>query len=983
MATRKSKTMNTGRIPLDFAKAVSAAANAAWKDGSFMAAATPVTRELLKFWFEEPFTFERASKNLLNFHEGQRQAILNAIYLHEVAGAANPADAYAKIAPELAAAEGGAIATEVAKDKYGYPKYCVKMATGTGKTWVMHALLIWQYLNAKFSFSDKEHKEPPFFTKNFLFVAPGLIVYERLLDAFCGKRAGDGEKRDFATSDIKSCEALFVPPRFREALYGFLQNSFVRKEDFGRKTTGDGVLAVMNWHAFLGDDEGSGAQPSRESGSDERSILDDLLPAKPGTTAGNTLEALDAAFLRGGRLDFLKELPDLMLVNDEAHHLYGRDGDDEEAVVWQRGIDVLTAGKDRFLQLDFTATPYKASGSGRNARRDFVPHIAVDYDLATAIRQGRVKTIVIDQRKDLTGRLVNLDYNAVREGRRVVGLSDGQRLMLRAGLAKLRYLEKEFKRINASRRPKMMVVCEDTAVTPFVSNFLLGEGLDAEDVLTVDSNRQGEVKPDEWERIKGRLFSIDKREKPRVIVSVLMLREGFDVNNVCVIVPLRASNAQILLEQTLGRGLRLMWREPDYRETKEKARRQLLVEKVEPCAVLDSLYIIEHPAFAAFYDQMAEEGLLGAQTAESREGGGTDDLVHSVLKDGCERLDMFWPVVLRDSEEIFGDGKVPEEELEPFTLYPLSRLREMFAKPGEVFVGRELLAKTAFGEYRVHANIFNARCYNDYLQGVVDSISRRFVRVGGKQTRAMPALQVNLAAIASTVDRYVRERLFGEPFDPFSGNDWKVLLCLNGAVTEHVVKQIGELVYRIETGTTRVEAEVAKIRFSSVPGFIVRRGCSLALEKTIYTLTGFPANGGGLERDFAEFIDSDGAVEMFVKVNEAKHVFARIAYLRSDGLPGEYIPDFLVAAKERMYLVETKAEKDKNTANVQAKRRAAHEWCKTINALPPEERDNREWAYLLLTDRDFYAYRSANATFADLAAYAELTESGLKGEFSF
>jgi superfamily II DNA or RNA helicase len=46
-----------------------------------------------------------------------------------------------------------------------------------------------------------------------------------------------------------------------------------------------------------------------------------------------------------------------------------------------------------------------------------------------------------------------------------------------------------------------------------------------------------------------------------VIVSVLMLREGFDVNNICVIVPLRSSQAQILLEQTIGRGLRLMWRD--------------------------------------------------------------------------------------------------------------------------------------------------------------------------------------------------------------------------------------------------------------------------------------------------------------------------------------------------------------------------------------------------------------------------------------
>lgn len=62
---------------------------------------------------------------------------------------------------------------------------------------------------------------------------------------------------------------------------------------------------------------------------------------------------------------------------------------------------------------------------------------------------------------------------------------------------------------------------------------------------------------------------------------------------------------------------------------------------------------------------------------------------------------------------------------------------------------------------------------------------------------------------------------------------------------------------------------------------------------------------------------------------------------------------------------------------------SALEWCRRINALPPEVRDNREWGYLLLTDKDFYAYRSANGTFKDICQIAELTESGLKGEFLF
>ena len=74
--------------------------------------------------------------------------------------------------------------------------YAAKMATGTGKTWVLNALLVWQYLN-KLAAPDDER-----FTSNFLIVAPGLIVYDRLLDSFLGKER-DGE-RYFETSDIYS-----------------------------------------------------------------------------------------------------------------------------------------------------------------------------------------------------------------------------------------------------------------------------------------------------------------------------------------------------------------------------------------------------------------------------------------------------------------------------------------------------------------------------------------------------------------------------------------------------------------------------------------------------------------------------------------------------------------------------------------------------------------------------------------------------------
>jgi len=183
--------------------------------------------------------------------------------------------------------------------------------------------------------------------------------------------------------------------------------------------------------------------------------------------------------------------------------------------------------------------------------------------------------------------------------------------MLRAGLAKLRKLEKDFSAIDPNRHPKMLVVCEDTTVSPLVAEFLRDqEGLNEDEVMTIDSGKKAELGEKDWAPVRERLFSVDHHATPRVIVSVLMLREGFDVNNICVIVPLRSSQAQILLEQTIGRGLRLMWRDAEYNDIKRE-NRELIEASQEPGSLLDVLSIVEHPAFQSFYDELINEGLAG------------------------------------------------------------------------------------------------------------------------------------------------------------------------------------------------------------------------------------------------------------------------------------------------------------------------------------------------------------------------------------
>ena len=135
------KNIGTKEIPLEFAKKFSAIVNSAWESGKMLECVSPVSADLLRFWFESGFCENRA----INFHAGQRQAILNAIYAHEVLGVDSTLGLYEAVDFSLLDSR---LLQNIEDKKYTHPKYCIKMATGTGKTWVLNALLIWQYLNA-------------------------------------------------------------------------------------------------------------------------------------------------------------------------------------------------------------------------------------------------------------------------------------------------------------------------------------------------------------------------------------------------------------------------------------------------------------------------------------------------------------------------------------------------------------------------------------------------------------------------------------------------------------------------------------------------------------------------------------------------------------------------------------------------------------------------------------------------------------------
>lgn len=934
---------------------------------------TPTTAALLKWWFGAEMT---AARGGLNFHPGQRQAILNAIVAHEVLGCTTLQALYQSVMPDALTEKRLA---EISQAKHAHPKYCLKMATGTGKTWVLQALLVWQLLNRTAVL--EEGVDDARFTRNFLIVAPGLIVYERLLDAFLGKEI-EG-RRVFETSDVARYAELFIPEAQRERVFGFVRGNTCTKAEIGLKATGNGLIAICNWHLLseAGESEDEYTISAPGSLAEPKEVIAGLLPLTPGRASGNSLDLLDRRHARGNVLDFLAGLPDLLVFNDEAHHIheFKREGEVTE-VEWQKSLSLIAENKGRrFVQVDFSATPYNDIGSGKNKRKLYFPHIITDFDLRTAMAAGLVKSLVLDRRKEIGA--LPLEFKAERDADGNPVLSQGQRVMLRAGLQKLRKLEADFANIDPNRHPKMLVVCEDTTVSPLIARFLMDEGLTADEVMSIDSGKKAELGEKDWAPLRERLFSVDAHATPRVIVSVLMLREGFDVNNICVIVPLRSSQAQILLEQTIGRGLRLMWRDPEYADIKAE-NRALLKAGHEPNSLIDVLTIIEHPAFQEFYSELMLEGLAGTTGDENDQNSSTGDLISVGLREEHAQYDFGIPFILCDTEDWLEHQAPDIATLQPFTALNLEQLKDMLGK-GDVFTSQDLQSQTLFGDYRVDGAVMNVGGYNDLLGRLTRRIAQALSHPLPKSSKvaahaARPYLQVNTAELAGWIEQYIEEHLFSQPFEPLDDENWRLLLLQ--PVLDHITRVFALALIEAEKATPQGALEVRLRMLSEVTKLTMQQKHSQAVNKCIYTHLGWSARAGGLERSFIQWASNDSSVQAFCKISEHRHAFARLRYVRQDGMPAFYSPDFLVRAADAIYLVETKAQKDVHHPDVQRKLRAARAWCERISRLPDEYRQGMPWHYVLLGEAIFHDWHGKGGTLAALLQFASAKPASSVGQ---
>jgi len=231
--------------------------------------------------------------------------------------------------------------------------------------------------------------------------------------------------------------------------------------------------------------------------------------------------------------DYLAGLPDLVLLMDESHRYRAGAG--------IRAINELKP----ILGLELTATPFVENPKGAVQFKNVI----LDYPLGRAMEDGFVKEPAVVTRKNFNP--AGMSSEEIER----MKLEDGVRLHESVKVELETYARETGRHIV---KPFLLVIARDTThagqLLALIKSEEFFEGRYKDKAIQVDSSRSGA----EEEEMISRLLKVEHADEPtEIVIHVNMLKEGWDVTNLYTIVPLRAANARTLIEQSIGRGLRL------------------------------------------------------------------------------------------------------------------------------------------------------------------------------------------------------------------------------------------------------------------------------------------------------------------------------------------------------------------------------------------------------------------------------------------
>lgn len=819
----------------------------AWKAGGYKGI-TDTTRILLYHWFH---TDHRLPTGLpFKYHPSQQEAIETLIFVWEYEKIRTRKGLLERYARDL---------RDLRLPPYDdFARYCIKMATGSGKTKVMALAVAWQFFNAM---REPDHVAKQY-AKTFLVLAPNVIVFERL-------------RLDFSAGQIFRNDPII--PKELEIFWDF--DCVMRGE--AEKAHAEGTLFLTNIQQFY-------ERPDR-SNDEEPDALTGVLGPKPPTKKLELTDFAERIGLCAGNL---------VVVNDEAHHTHDEENE------WNKVIRRLHDNTPLTAQLDFSATPRFQKGA-------IFPWTISDYPLKQAIVDAIVKRPMkgVAQIHEAKSDVASVRYRGY----------------LTAAVERWREYRNQLKRLR--KKPVLFVMMNSTGEADEVADWLrtkYPEDFGHEKTQVIHTDKTGEVSKKELDVARKAVREVDDERSPiNAIVSVIMLREGWDVQNVTVVVGLRpfTAKANILPEQTIGRGLRLMFRGL-------------------PTSYTERVDIIGNKAFLDFVDDLEK----------------LEDLKLDTFELGKEKLRILTILPLQERKE-FDIGmplltpslvrkKSLAEEIAVLDVIALQSIVLPVTEDDDVaksfrYEGYDIitLKKEIEREYTIPEPQTAQEVIGYYARRIAEAVK----------------LPAQFAALAPKVTDFFEQKAFGHVVDL---SDPVIVKAMSTPVTHYVCVDVFKKALQALTIQEQEPQLLEPARMlSACPPFPWSRPVWEG-RKCIFNLV--PCDND-FEREFAKFLDNASDVRAFAKLPRAFGF--SIEYTDAAMNLKHYEPDFVaIDTSGTRWLLETKGQE---TIDVLRKDAAAIRWCENATALT-----TATWKYLKVPQKEFQSLQASRLV--DLSVLAPI-----------
>lgn len=810
-----------------------------WRESGY-AGASSTSKALLNWWFKTDHPIESNDGNISNFqyYFCQREAIESIIYLYEVVKVKDKHDL-------MRFDSSDAVSTGMFAENWR--RFVIKMATGSGKTKVLSLVLAWSYFH-------KLYEDESDLARNFLIITPNIIVLDRIRTDFDGLKI-------FYSDPI-------LPPNGYDGQNW--QDDFqltLHIQDDANVVRKYGNIFLTNIHRVF-------ESGDKNASSEDEDTTDYFLGNKP---VGVTNESkVDLS-------EIVRDVDELVILNDEAHHIH------DERLAWFKSIQdihnkMLQKGSKLSLQLDTTATPKQVNGS------IFVQTIC-DYPLVEAIYQDVVKKPIVPDSASRS------KLNELKSAK----FTEKYRDFIHLGYQEWKKVYEE--QIKTGKKAVLFIMTDDTTNCDEVKGYLEETYQDLRDaVLVIHTKNNGEIaesstgkKEKELKELRDAANNIDSNQsKYKVIVSVLMLKEGWDVKNVTTIVGLRAYSAKsnILPEQTLGRGLRRMYRGQDVEEY---------------------VSVIGTPAFMQFVESIKNEGVELESRSMGERTAPKSPLVIEIDKENkkkdLEKMDIQIPVL---TPRIIREYKnLSSLNVSKFK-YKKIKLRTFSEQEKKEIVFKYVVNKEDAEEIH-HKTILDSENIFNY-QGAIGFFTQAIM----KQLRLVSGYDI----LYEKVKEFIKKYLFEKEVNMEDLNLIRNLSEIEATRTiiETFKKEINDL-----TIQDKGEAEIRNyIKISQCRPFVTKdQGYIIPKKSPFNKIIG----DSHLELRFANLLENCEDIISYIKNYFGVHF--KIDYKNADGDISDYYPDFVVKKSEKeIFIIETKGLED---LDVPLKMKRLRQWCEDLN----------------------------------------------------